>query len=247
MVSLRAGRNHPLEPDRSWAWWGLAAPVLVAVLALAAVVALAVDVRQHSGWAGSDPTVTAWFVSRRTPTLTAMAQVVTTMGSEISISLLSILLFGWLVFVRTNLTAAVYLSACTVAGAGLIVGTKHVVGRPRPPAYLVSGPPDSTFSFPSGHTLSSTIFFGVVAGMLVLATHRRLLRIVAVSGWVVLSGVIGLSRLYLGYHWLTDVLAGWLLGVAVLAVAGAVAVVHLGTAVAGPPYGEAGRDGGLPS
>ncbi|CCH76091.1 conserved membrane hypothetical protein [Nostocoides japonicum T1-X7] len=194
------------------------APLLVAAGTLMMAGWLAAGVHRHTGLAAHDAAVTQWFVEARTPPLTAAAEVVTTLGSEPSITVLSGLLLAWLV-VRRRLVAAAHVMACTLLGAALIVGVKHLVARPRPPAYLVSGPPDTTYSFPSGHTLSSTIFFGLAAALVVLATRRRWARAAAVLGWFVASVAVALSRVLLGYHWMTDVLAGWLLGVTVLAVA----------------------------
>ena len=86
---------------------------------------------------------------------------------------------------------------------------------------------DSGYSFPSGHTAFSTVFFGLVVGLLLRGAWSAARRWLVVSAWVVVSGAIGASRLYLGYHWLTDVLAGWTLAVGVLA-ATAVAVSVFG-------------------
>jgi membrane-associated phospholipid phosphatase len=73
-------------------------------------------------------------------------------------------------------------------------------------------------ALPSGHALGSIVVLGVLAAVVVLATRRTLLRVAAVA--VAALGVltIGVSRLYLGVHWLTDVVTGWFLGGAWLAV-----------------------------
>ena len=99
--------------------------------------------------------------------------------------------------------------------AGAAVGViKAVVGRARPPValHLVR---ESDTSFPSGHATDSTAVFVAVALVVALFVLRRpLVRAVTVAGAALLSGAIGASRLVLGVHWPTDVLAGLALGLA---------------------------------
>jgi undecaprenyl-diphosphatase len=109
--------------------------------------------------------------------------------------------------------------------AALTLGVKHVLTRHRPPSGLVVGPVDTGFSFPSGHTLFSTVFAGMVVVLLVWPTASRLRRTVAVAVASLASLAVGATRVYLGYHWTTDVIAGWVLGVAVIAVAVTVAAL----------------------
>jgi undecaprenyl-diphosphatase len=129
------------------------------------------------------------------------------------------------------------------ASAVIIKGVKHLMGRPRPPLVDVLGPLDRSYAFPSGHTLYSTVFFGLVAGLLLARTENHLKRALIVLGWLVASAVVGVSRLYLGYHWLTDVVASWALAVAVLACAAAASAVLRKHPL--PLPAALGRGGGL--
>jgi undecaprenyl-diphosphatase len=95
-------------------------------------------------------------------------------------------------------------------------GIKHLVQRPRP---VLDDPllRLTTFSFPSGHAIAATLFYGAL--LLVLLAHERrppvrLAAVVLVAGMVAL---VAFSRAYLGVHYLSDVLAGICLGVAWLA------------------------------
>lgn len=74
-------------------------------------------------------------------------------------------------------------------------------------------------------TACSTVFFGLLAGLLLRGSLQVSRRWLVVAAWAVLSAAIGASRLYLGYHWLTDVLAAWCLAVAVLAATAAAVVL----------------------
>ena len=71
-------------------------------------------------------------------------------------------------------------------------------------------------SFPSGHTLNSTVFLGLAVILLLPLIHRRASRIASMAGAMLLALAIGWSRIYLGYHWTTDVIASWLLALAIL-------------------------------
>ncbi|MFI6831889.1 phosphatase PAP2 family protein [Kribbella sp. NPDC050241] len=95
-----------------------------------------------------------------------------------------------------------------IGSSALSSGLKLLIGRARPDVTLVLGPVSNTFAFPSGHALNSTVFLTVAA--LVMARIRSLRNRTAILAVAVVMSIgIGLSRVYLGYHWATDVLAGW--------------------------------------
>jgi len=94
---------------------------------------------------------------------------------------------------------------------------KDYVARPRPSVNpLVSAP---GYSFPSGHTLNSTATYGLLALVAWRSRLPLLVRRAAVVVGVVVPFLVGLSRMALGVHYPTDVLAGWLVGVALVALA----------------------------
>ncbi len=141
-----------------------------------------------------------------------LADVVTRVGS-IGLLLVAAVAIGILLWRRHARLAVAATPLLALVSTGTVVAvTKQVVGRTRPPLGLrliADGEP----SFPSGHSADSAAVF-IAAGILVAAIvlRRPALRALAVVGGVVLSGGIGLSRLVLGAHWPTDVLAGWALG-----------------------------------
>ena len=203
----------------------------VAAAAAVATAGLVDGVGEHGDLSAYDPTVTADAVRLRTPVLTVLAEVVTMVGSEVAVGLLTAAVVAWLVLRRRDRLRALHFGVTMAVSAALTLGVKHLVARGRPPAAVVLGPVDTGYSFPSGHTLFSTVFFGLVA--LLVADRlagRRGGRGLAVLGWVLASLVVGASRVYLGYHWFTDVAAGWVLGVLVLAlaVAGLAVLRHRG-------------------
>lgn len=147
-----------------------------------------------------------------TPGLTDLMWVASVYGAPsrlAPVGLVAALLFlyrGWL---RGSL-----LVVATLAGAGLLdVSLKLAFGRDRPAGFFDSYPAPESYSFPSGHALFATCFFG---GLAVLATHRLGSLWIRLAVWIaalLAVGLIGVSRVYLGVHYPTDVAAGYAVGV----------------------------------
>jgi len=110
-----------------------------------------------------------------------------------------------------------WIAAIALAGSQLLVVTiKLLVARPRPEtifAVLTAG----GYSFPSGHATSSLAAFGILAWLTTTLTGHRPTQVIAWTAAGLLAAGIGLSRIYLGVHYLSDVLAAWTLGAGWLA------------------------------
>jgi membrane-associated phospholipid phosphatase len=138
--------------------------------------------------------------------------------------------------VRREWWRPLLLAGAMIGSTALSLAVKGLVARPRPPEETMFIPgSETTGSFPSGHTIGTATFL-FVAGYLVASRHRTRRFIV---GWLV-GGLIGvaavaLSRLYLGYHFLTDVVAAGGLAVAVTGIVTVVDRVHV---TKGLPAGE---------
>jgi undecaprenyl-diphosphatase len=149
-------------------------------------------------------TVHSW----RSPALTHVMFGITFMGSGglIILALLAFALFRHFQWRRAAIWLLVTLAGATVLDLAL----KWAFHRPRPVPFF--GPVPHTYSFPSGHSLFSFCFYGVLAGLLAVRVESRRLRVViwAVAAALILA--IGLSRVYLGVHYPSDVLAGYLVG-----------------------------------
>lgn len=123
------------------------------------------------------------------------------------------------------------LTLMLAAGLGSVAVTvvgKNYIGRVRPPHEFAIPPFENSPSFPSGHALNAVVVAGVVAYLLWRRTESLRTRIVVVALAILYAVAMGLSRVYLGHHWLTDVMTGWLLGAAWLALVITVHIVSAG-------------------
>ena len=109
---------------------------------------------------------------------------------------------------------ALVLSLTMIGSSLLTVALKEIFRRARPSTDTLLGEPASTTSFPSGHSLNTAVFAGLLAGMVLASTASILYRALAIMAAAGATLLVGASRVYLGYHWMTDVLAGWSLGLA---------------------------------
>ena len=137
---------------------------------------------------------------------------VTALGSTVVLTLLTIAVLGFLLIDGKRATA-LYVLVATSGGALLSTLAKTLVARPRPElvAHLVDV---TSYSFPSGHAMSSAVTYLTLGVLLASAQRRKRIKAYLIGIALTLTLLIGASRVYLGVHWPTDVLAGWALGAA---------------------------------
>jgi membrane-associated phospholipid phosphatase len=160
-----------------------------------------------------DHSVAEFFARHHSPNVTHIVWVVTSIGNEVTLALATLLLLSFTVWRGRYRDTLLVLSGMAGASA-LTLGFKHVVKRARPGAdFRAPGAgADHSYSFPSGHTLNTTVFVILLVAVLLPHLRARRSRVGAGAAAAVVAVAVGLSRLYLGYHWATDVLAGLLLG-----------------------------------
>jgi undecaprenyl-diphosphatase len=131
-------------------------------------------------------------------------------------SIVVVIVIGILVWWRIGKLEAILI---TVAGMLSLVNTvlKLIIGRQRPPANLVQVfYPMQTNGFPSGHAMFSIMVLGLLAYFIYINMKNHILRTVVLLGLIALILLVGTSRVYLGVHWPSDVIGGYLIGGALL-------------------------------
>lgn len=158
--------------------------------------------------------VMAFVTTLRIPALTAFFRVVTFVADPVVLAILATSATLVLIGLRRPVDA-VFVGGSTALTFGLSELFKMLVSYPRPISGFLTHLPSSQ-SFPSGHAICSLVFFGALA--LVIAQDRTdgesRTFVYVVAALAVL--LVGVSRMYLGVHWITDVSGSWLLGAAIL-------------------------------
>jgi undecaprenyl-diphosphatase len=152
----------------------------------------------------ADPLGPPWFAE--------MARDMTALGGLAVLSMMTTAVVGYLLLTRKPRSAVLILVA-VIGGLLISVSLKAVFDRPRPELFPHGSYVDDP-SFPSGHSMLSAVMYLTLGTLLAkLEPHRRTKAYIL--GWaIVLAVLVGLSRIYLGVHWPTDVLGGWAAGLA---------------------------------
>jgi undecaprenyl-diphosphatase len=206
--------------DRLGLWFKpYAALVLTILVGGVIIVSLALlgaevydNVVDSAGLANLDKPALALAESLRSPGLDAFVTGFTNIGGGIGMPILASILTAWLTFLSRNWRPLVLIGGA--AGVSIMATTfgKKLVGRTRPDHADAVPPYEDSPSFPSGHTLNTTVVISLVAYLICLQFNTMLVRVTAITAGALFIIAMGLSRVFLGHHWLTDVMAGWLLG-----------------------------------
>jgi len=170
------------------------------------------DVVDSAGLANLDKPALALAESLRSPGLDAFVTGFTNIGGGVGMPILASILTAWLTFLSRNWRPLLLIGGA--AGVSIMATTfgKKLVGRTRPDHADAVPPYEDSPSFPSGHTLNTTVVISLVVYLVCLQFQAMLVRVTAITAGTIFIIAMGLSRVFLGHHWLTDVMAGWLLG-----------------------------------
>src|SRR5262249_32279459 len=190
---------------------GLAVGVVLAGVVAWFFLELLIEVASGSPITGADRRIINLVATLRTPELDHVMLFVTFLGNGQTIIVLAAVALLIALLAR-RYERAVLILLSLVASSLFFSVIKLLVGRPRPPleeARIVQG----GFSFPSGHATVSATFYGTIAYILIRNVKSEVVKalIGLVAALLVLA--IGLSRVYLGVHYPSDVVAGWIAGV----------------------------------
>lgn len=157
-----------------------------------------------------DTPVTGWFADRRTEPLTEAMRLLTHLGgSWFTIPL--VVLAGVLLPMRFGRWRTVVVLVAVTGGTALLVQSiKLLIARPRPVLSEVIAAAHG-YAFPSGHMAQAVATYGVLAFLVSARIGRMRWRAAVWSCATVLAALVGLTRVYLGVHWLTDVLGGFVI------------------------------------
>ncbi|HEV7475955.1 MAG TPA: phosphatase PAP2 family protein [Pyrinomonadaceae bacterium] len=192
--------------------WYLAAGILVFTTMTLTLGEISEDIINHEPITVTDAQLSTWLHAHGSPRLTRAMFVATSFGSTATVSIVSIALGLYLLWRRRFfwLTA---LASSVLGGMLLNKILKYVFHRARPhfddPILTLT-----SYSFPSGHTMMATVLYGVIAAYLLAQTSdwRRRTMVVVIAGFLI--ALVAFSRMYLGAHYLSDVLGAMAEGLA---------------------------------
>jgi len=156
-----------------------------------------------------DLTILLWLQSLQSPWLTKAAITVSHLGdTPVALSMMGVAVILLLVWRRRDVAVMMLLSLVPIGAGNLL---KLVVGRSRPEYLLIDVAPTS-LSFPSGHALFAAIFWGLLVCLAEESIQSPLIRrsVQVALGLLILA--VGWSRVYLGLHWPSDVIGGYMYG-----------------------------------
>jgi undecaprenyl-diphosphatase len=225
---LALGRR--LAPHARFLWnrltpggLGLELTTALAVLAVGSYVAIAYAIvtGDNPGPTPGDQTAADVASDLRADWLTSVSKVVTALGSGVTVAIVALATSVWL-WVRGHRGEIVVLLLGVVAILILPQIVKDLVDRPRPAGGLVDAPGSS---YPSGHAAHSVVYawIALTIALRLRPGMRRASALIAAG--LLLAAAIGLSRVYLGVHYLSDVSGGWALGASAFALLAVVAIL----------------------
>ncbi|SDQ11231.1 undecaprenyl-diphosphatase [Curtobacterium sp. UNCCL20] len=221
----RAGRAGAEQWARAGHRWG-ALPLLVVTLLIGIGVAATATwvasevydaVRESDDVAALDRPVLTWMLTLRSPTLDTVVTWWTDIAGTIGMPIVALGFLVGFTIQRRAWTPLVLLVSASAGSLLMTVAGKDLIGRARPPLSDAVPPYEHSPSFPSGHTLNATVIVGTIVYLLILRQSRTATRVWTITVGTLFVLSVGASRVFLGHHWLTDVLAAWALGLAWLA------------------------------
>lgn len=155
-----------------------------------------------------DSAIPEFAYAHRNPILTEIMKIISFFGNELLVT--AVFVFVLLLIVRNKIKDAIIFVTVIFTGFYLNLVLKELYMRPRPEILpLVQ---ELTYSFPSGHSMNSFIFYSFLSYFIFRSTRNRKIEIIAASISAFLILAVGYSRIYLGVHYPSDVMAGFLAG-----------------------------------
>ncbi len=163
-----------------------------------------------------DQVVNLWFRTERFHGLTILFIAITDIGGPIGMGLIAVVIT--VLLVRKERASAMYMVVTSLGGVLLNVGLKLLYARARPDISTAIAIAQGN-SFPSGHAMGSFIILGSIGYLILRQKYTWKLKSILLAVIMTLILLVGLSRIYLGVHWSSDIIAGWCAGTVWLATA----------------------------
>lgn len=175
----------------------------------------AIAVTSHAGIIRYDLTLAEWLHAHPQPVVVFSMRVVSWMNGVAGIGVMTAALALWLW--RSGARAWLYVVLLAMPGVMVLNAClKQIFARPRP-SFAEPWTSLASYSFPSGHVSQSTVFYGLLAAWLCIRCSGQLMRVLVVIAASFMVVAVAASRLYLGAHYLSDVLAAFCEGIGWLA------------------------------
>jgi len=189
--------------------------LIILIVAVWVFASIAEDVVTNDPSIVIDTQFSAWLHSHSVHTLTTCMLLITHLHSMLGVTVMTLAVSAYLWIKRLRVWVLTLMLA-VFGGMLLNLLLKHVFVRERPhfdnPLLVLT-----TYSFPSGHTVMATVFYGTLCVLVVSRTRSWLWRVLTIAAAASLVLLVGFSRIYLGAHYLSDVLAAIAEGLAWLA------------------------------
>jgi membrane-associated phospholipid phosphatase len=193
--------RSPGRNPRAVFFFGTGAVVVLAGL----FIAIAEDVATGDPIVRLDQAIALWLHQHGHPALTTFLLGVTNLHSPAGVFAMSVVFAAYLAWKRARYWLV---TLVLVMAGGMLLNTifKQAFQRARPtwdnPLLTLT-----SYGFPSGHTAGATLFYGMLAAYLMTRVRSMAARVACVAGAVLMVALVGISRMYLGVHYLSDVLA----------------------------------------
>ena len=193
-----------------------ATSLLLVVLGLVMFLILLDAVLTHTGFQRLDQPVNTWFMAVRSPAVTSIMVALAFIFGPVALPIIVLVVVVAWTIVAKHAWRPLLLAAGMITGVILAQVLAPMVRHPRPPVDLMLLGADSTFSFPSGHVLGTADFLLILAFLIASRRQKTSLTVLLFSSatLVILAQVA--SRLYLGYHWVSDTTASMALALLIL-------------------------------
>jgi PAP2 superfamily len=194
--------------------WGVANLALVITVVVGGGLVLAANalagevyeaVVEREGLSGLDEPVLETAVASRTPATEQLVTHFTDLGGTVGMPVIALVATAVLAVTRRSWLPVVLMLVAATGSVLMTVLGKDLVGRARPPVSLAVPPLETSPAFPSGHALNATVVLGLVAYLVMLGRRHLRSKLLLASAVAVVVLAMGLSRVWLGHHWLTDV------------------------------------------